>query len=342
MSQKSFYVQWHLLDRCNLRCHHCYQDDFSAKSELTWPELQLILDNLLNTMRIWQAKLEVALTGGEPFLKKELKLLLETLNASPEVKEISIITNGLILPEWLDELKKWKKFKELRISLDGVRAETNDAIRGPGTFMRVLQNLAKIRASGLSFLLMFTVMKKNYHEVPWLFEFARTVGARGFIVERFFPLGQGKNLLDEVLDGQDFLLLWKQILDHTDLTAQPTELIPFRAIKVEFNQSLFRVFGASCVVGQDGLALMPDGTVFPCRRFPLPLGNLMERPLSILWPNSPILKDLRDKSKLKGHCFRCPIKNCFGCRAMSYVLTGDPFAPDPHCWLVLEGAKEIT
>ncbi|MCX7973195.1 MAG: radical SAM protein [Candidatus Aminicenantes bacterium] len=332
--RRSFYVQWHLLDRCNLRCRHCYQDNFSSEPELSWPELKFLADNLISTMRIWQAKLEVALTGGEPFLKKELKLLLETLNSSSEVKAISLITNGLLIPDWVEELKKFKKFKELRISLDGVRPETNDDLRGQGTYKQVLKGMRKVKEMGLPFLIMFTVMKKNFHEVPWLFELAKTVGASGFIIERFFPLGQGKNWVNEVLGAEDFFFLWEQILDRSNLAARPKELIPFRAIKIELDQPFPRVFGSGCIIGQDGLALMPDGTIFPCRRFPLPLGNLMEKPLSEIWQNSKILQTLRDKSKLKGHCSNCQVKTCFGCRAMSYVLTGDPFAPDPHCWLM--------
>ncbi len=70
MARNSFYVQWHLLDRCNLRCRHCYQDNFSANSELAWPDLELVLSHLLFTMKEWRTSLEVALTGGEPFLKK--------------------------------------------------------------------------------------------------------------------------------------------------------------------------------------------------------------------------------------------------------------------------------
>lgn len=333
MAKKNFYVQWHLLDRCNLRCRHCYQDGFSAQSELTWPDLQLVLNNLLFTMKKWRTNLEVALTGGEPFLKKELKQLLESLNASPEVSAISIITNGLIIPDWLEELKKLNKFKELRISLDGVRAETNDEIRGSGTYERILGGMKKIREAGLPFVIMFTAMKKNFHEAPWLFELAKTTGARGFIIERFFPLGQGKNSLEEVLEAQDFLYIWKQILDRCDLALRPRQLIPYRAIKVEIDEPSPRVYGAGCVVGQDGLALMPEGTVFPCRRFPLPLGNLLKQSLAEIWQKSALLGDLRDKDKLKGRCHHCRVKACFGCRAMSFVLSGDPLAPDPHCWV---------
>ena len=340
MARKTFYVQWHLLDRCNLRCRHCYQDHFSSRSELRWPELQILMENLVEATKKWNQSLEIALTGGEPFLKKELRLILETLEALPQVRSLSIITNGLILPPWLEELKNLKKFRELRISLDGVSPETNDEIRGKGTYERVLAGMRKVREAGLPFIIMFTVMNRNRHEVPWLFELARKTGARGFILERFFPLGQGKNFLEEVVQARDFLLIWQQILDLSQLSARPKDLIPFRAIKVDLREPRPQVFGAGCVVGRDGLALMPDGTIFPCRRFPLPLGNLLKQSLTEIWSGSKLLTDLRNKDKLKGHCHRCSIRACFGCRAMSYVLTGDPLAEDPHCWLIDSDQKK--
>ncbi len=200
--------------------------------------------------------------------------------------------------------------------------------------------MKKIREAGLPFVIMFTAMKRNFHEVPWLFELAKTTGARGFIVERFFPLGQGKNSLEEVLKAQDFLYIWKQILDRCDLALRPRKLIPYRAIKVEIDEPFPQVYGARCVVGQDGLALMPDGTVFPCRRFPLPLGNLLKQSLAEIWKESSLLVDLRDKNKLKGKCHNCRAKACFGCRAMCFVLSGDPLAADPHCWLIAQKGPE--
>ncbi len=330
---KRFYVQWHLLDRCNLRCRHCYQDSFAREKELSLSELRTIAENLLTTMKKWGARLEVALTGGEPFLKKELRALLSFLAASPQVAEISLITNGLIIPPWVRELKAWPRFKELRISLDGVNAQTNDSIRGPGGWQKALAGMKKIKELEIPFIIMFTAMKRNYQEAPRLLELAEATGAKGFIIERFFPLGLGKEWSEEVLSSQEFLSLWQQLLGRCGLEAEPEELIPYRAIKVEIGPQGPQIYGSGCVVGRDGMALMPDGTVFPCRRFPLAIGNLLAQPLESIWKSSTLLKNLRRKDKIKGICHLCAVKKCFGCRAMSYVINGDPFAADPHCWL---------
>ena len=330
---RRFYVQWHLLNRCILRCQHCYQENFSKKGELTLSEIKKVTANLLDGMKKWGTKLDVALTGGEPFLKKELRSLLDILNRSVSVEEISIITSGLIIPSWLEELKKFKKFREIRISLDGVTFQTNDSIRGSGIFERVLRNIEKIKGCKIPFVIMFTAMKRNYHEIPLLVDFCRETGAKEFIVERFFPIGRGERWANEVLSGKEFLNVWQKMLNKFSLFAEPEDLIPYRAIKVEIGSKKPRIYGSGCVVGRDGMALMPDGTIFPCRRFPLPIGNLLNESLDKIWSNSAILKKLRKKENLKGNCYRCPVKGCYGCRAMCYVLTGDPFSGDPHCWL---------
>jgi len=75
-----FYIQWHITNLCNLRCRHCYQDDFSRKDDLDWPELKAICDNILNTLKVWGRTACIHLTGGEPLLKPELFLLLDYLN----------------------------------------------------------------------------------------------------------------------------------------------------------------------------------------------------------------------------------------------------------------------
>jgi radical SAM protein with 4Fe4S-binding SPASM domain len=76
---------------------------------------------------------------------------------------------------------------------------------------------------------------------------------------------------------------------------------------------------------------MPEGEVFPCRRFPISIGNLLDRPLKEIWEQSELIRTLRQKENLKGKCGRCPIRDCRGCRSLAFALTGDYLAEDPHC-----------
>ena len=91
-----FHIQWHITNFCNLRCKHCYQEDFSKKYDLEWAGLKRVSDNILATLSEWNRKTCIHLTGGEPLLKEELFSLLNYLDPKPEIEELGIITNGLL------------------------------------------------------------------------------------------------------------------------------------------------------------------------------------------------------------------------------------------------------
>jgi radical SAM protein with 4Fe4S-binding SPASM domain len=89
--------------------------------------------------------------------------------------------------------------------------------------------------------------------------------------------------------------------------------------------------GAPCVIGRDGLCIMPNGSIFPCRRFPISIGNLLNDSLRQIWEESEILERLRTKENLKGKCGRCEMEDCRGCRSLALSLTGNYLEEDPHC-----------
>jgi radical SAM protein with 4Fe4S-binding SPASM domain len=330
--EDQFYIQWHITNLCNLRCQHCYQDDFSKESDLGWAGLEKVCDNLLNTIREWGKTACIHLTGGEPLLKPDLLPLLTHLDRHSMVEELGIITNGLTIDQ---EMMKWlsgfSKLKKIKISLDGGDAETNDSIRQKGAFDKVMQNLPLIKEVGrFEILLMFTVMKRNFKSLPSLFKLCQDIDMDGLIIERFIPLGRGRKVMDEVLSKEE----WKEmvgILADFISTEEENSFLPYQAFQISFSGGEPELLGAPCVIGVDGVCVMPEGNVFPCRRFPVSIGNLLETPLKQIWEESEILERLREKKNLKGKCGRCEMKDCRGCRSLALALTGDFLEEDPHC-----------
>lgn len=330
----SFYFQWHITNLCNLRCKHCYQDDFSKKSDLDWAGLKKVSDNVLTTMREWGQTACIHLTGGEPLLKPELFPLLNDLDQQSVVEELGIITNGLLIDqEMMRKLSCFSKLKKIKISLDGGDAKTNDLIRQKGVFEKVMQNLSLIKKEKrFEIILMFTVMKKNFKSLPSLFKLCQDLGIDGLIIERFIPLGKGKESLDEVLSKEEWKEMIEMLLDFFPIEGEEHSLLPYQAFQISFNGEEPELLGAPCVIGVDGLCIMPEGIVFPCRRFPISIGNLLETPLKQIWEESEMLRKLRRKENLKGKCGSCEIKDCRGCRSLALALTGDYLEQDPHCW----------
>jgi radical SAM protein with 4Fe4S-binding SPASM domain len=330
--EEQFYIQWHITNLCNLRCQHCYQDDFSKRNDLDWAGLEKVCDNLLNTIKEWGKTACIHLTGGEPLLKPDLLPLLTHLDRHSIVEELGIITNGLTIDqEMMRRLSGFSKLKKIKISLDGGDAETNDAIRQKGAFDKVMQNLPLIKEGGrFEILFMLTVMKRNFRSLPFLLELCRDIDIDGLIIERFIPLGRGRKIMDEVLSKEEWKEMVGMLADFIS-AEEENSFFPYQAFQISFSGGEPELLGAPCVIGVDGLCIMPEGNVFPCRRFPVSIGNLLETPLKQIWEESDILKKLRRRENLKGKCERCEMKDCRGCRSLALALTGDFLEEDPHC-----------
>ncbi len=329
----SFYIQWHITNRCNLRCQHCYQEDFSKNNDLDWPGLKKISDHLLRTIQEWHQTTCIHLTGGEPLLKPELFTLLNELDQQSVVEELGIITNGLFLDEKvLEGFSTLSKLKKIKISLDGGDSETNDFIRSKGVYHKVLEKISMIqKKEGYEIILMFTALKRNFRSLPSLFQLGQALGVDGVIIERFIPLGQGKRLMGEILRKEDWRELIRMLKGFFRIEGNDLLFLPYQAFQVSFKMGEVELLGAPCVIGMDGICVMPEGDVFPCRRFPISIGNLLDQPLKEIWENSELLKTLKKKENLKGQCGSCEIKECRGCRSLTFALTHDYLEEDPYC-----------
>jgi radical SAM protein with 4Fe4S-binding SPASM domain len=329
-----FYIQWHITNLCNLRCKHCYQDDFSNSKDLDWSGLKKVSGHILTTINQWDKTACIHLTGGEPLLKPELLLLLNDLDQASAVEELGIITNGLLIDqEMMKRLSDFSKLKKMKISLDGADAEMNDSIRSKGVFEKVIHNLPLIKeAKRFEIVFMFTVMKRNFKSLPSLFKLCQDLGIDGLIIERFIPLGRGKENRHEVLSKEEWREMIGMLLDFFPTEEKEHSFLPYQAFQVSFDEEEPEFLGAPCVIGVDGLCILPEGSVFPCRRFPISIGNLLNEPLEQIWEKSELLEKLRRKENFKGQCGRCEIKDCWGCRSLALALTGDYLGEDPHCW----------
>lgn len=332
----SFYFQWHITNFCNLRCKHCYQNNFSIKKDLDWYGLKTVCDNVIDALKAWNKKGLITLTGGEPLIKKEFNKLISYLDDSSQIKELSIISNIIYLDEKkLSQLKKIKKLKKIKFSLEGITPEINDSIRGMGSFEKIIRNLQLLKnESNFEVDLMFTLLKSNIGEVPKIFDFCKKHNIDGFMLERFIPLGEGKQLKNELLSKEEWKNLVELLLDLCQVSCSANDIINFKAFWIKFHPKTKKpmLLGAPCTVGVDGLCIMPNADVLPCRRFDLPIGNLLKNDLTEIWEHSDVLFAVRKKYNLKGKCSSCSIEDCRGCRALAYALRGDYLAEDVQCW----------
>jgi radical SAM protein with 4Fe4S-binding SPASM domain len=196
-----------------------------------------------------------------------------------------------------------------------------------------MQNLPLIKEKErFEILFMFTAMKKNFRSLPSLFQLCQDLGVNGLIIERFIPLGRGREVMGEVLSKEEWKEMIGMFLDFFSNEGEEHSFPPYQAFQISFSGEEPELLGAPCVIGVDGLCIMPEGSVFPCRRFPISIGNLLDESLKQIWGKSELLEQLRRKENLKGKCGGCKIEECRGCRSLALALTGDYLEEDPHCW----------
>jgi MoaA/NifB/PqqE/SkfB family radical SAM enzyme len=276
-----FGFQWHLTDHCNLRCRHCYQDDFSGARAQPIDRLIEMADRIVAGLP--DRSIEVNLTGGEPLLFDGLLPLVEQLHSFPNLAACHLITNGTVVrAPIIEALHRLPKLKYIKISLEAATPDINDRIRGRGNLRLVTRHIAELKArTGKPIVLMNTLAKYNVHAIPALVRLAEEVGAAGVIFERFVPLGRGSTLADQTLEAGDWETARQSIIRAAGIDADPADLQPFQAFWLWTDPTREdRLQGARCNLGPGSMALMPDGAVFPCRRLPIPVGHLPGTPFS--------------------------------------------------------------
>jgi uncharacterized Fe-S cluster-containing radical SAM superfamily protein len=142
---------------CNLRCRHCFIS-CSPDNHSHWFMSRTEVARHLEESIRWGVK-EYYFTGGEPFMNREMLAILgDTLALGPA----TVLTNATLLPQrtvdGLARLAQESSYTlELRVSIDGVSAEMNDAIRGEGTFARAVDAVGRLAGAG--FLPIVTTMQ---------------------------------------------------------------------------------------------------------------------------------------------------------------------------------------
>jgi MoaA/NifB/PqqE/SkfB family radical SAM enzyme len=141
---------------CNLACTHCFVSCSPTNHTHEMMTLADVQRHLADAAALGVR--EYYFTGGEPFLNPEMEAILE---ATLQVGPATVLTNGLLLdPARCTRLKALADASEssldLRVSLDGWDAATNDPIRGAGTFDRILEGVRNLVHAGLNPVLTVT------------------------------------------------------------------------------------------------------------------------------------------------------------------------------------------
>lgn len=341
-------VFFKITSECNLRCKHCFYYDYQYRFN---SQNDLPIEDLLTLSKFFVEDLNVisfTLTGGEPFLNKNIFDLIKYLKSKNIY--LNIITNAtLITKEIAEELGKLldPTMDFIRVSIDGIHPETHDKIRGKGSFEKTKTAIANLKSNNVNVVVVYTPTSLNIDELPELYDFCKSLNIEQAEINRYkIPSESQKDLYPTIdklffntaeliqnigkdsfyklrmmhINHFDFLqtAYGKKLLDNyleTKSTPAPKELMCHRHGKI---------------------MVSAQGKIYLCAETEtdeLCLGDLKEKNFFDLWDQR--FNNIFFKKRLTNDslCKACKyLKICHsGCPASAYEKYGNINAPDAKC-----------
>ena len=178
-------------------------------------------------------------------------------------------------------------------------------------------------------MVMLTLTRDNLDQVLPLAELLRG-RADHFTFNRLSAVGEGANLLmPDIEDFEAFLKAYEKAAGESPFLGLKDNLINiFR--KEKGDEPFGGCTGYGCGAAFNFVAVLPDGEIHACRKFPSLIGNIKESSLSEIY-DSDLARRYREGSKACRDCSLNPV--CRGCLAVAFSSGLDVFEEkDPFCF----------
>ena len=333
-----FAFQWHITDRCDQRCAHCYifAEGHPELVDMSFSQARQVIADCVEMCRRMNRLPYFYITGGDPILHHRFWDILVLLRERDI--PFTILGNPFHLTDEVGARLKAQGCDKYQLSIDGLR-DTHDAIRKPGSFDTTIEKITLIRKAGIRCAVMTTVSGTNLHEIPAIIDLAVAHKVDIFAFGRYCPTSFEKSTHIEPLEYRDFLeRIWRKFEQYKD-SGTIFNLKDHLWTLFLYEKGLFHIpedaeadtLYDGCHCGDCHITILPTGNVMACRRFESPIGNLFEEPLYRIYQGEK-MNAYRQHDKFE-KCSRCELlRFCRGCPAVAYGYTHDFYAPDPQCW----------
>ena len=344
-----FIAIWETTQACDLSCKHCRAcaQPERDSGELTTAEAKA----LMNRLREF-GPIVFVFSGGDCFKRPDIVELVEHGANLGLRMGITPATTSLATKELMIELKR-VGLTRLAISLDGSNAAIHDEFRQvQGSFDHGLRILREAQEVGLTTQVNTVIRKANIDDMDAMTTLMTTLGVVFWEVFFLVPMGRAK--ADDVASAEEFEAVFNQLYDLSKTapfdikaTAAPQySRVVMQRKRAESDEDVTEVMTRGMHYSQlDGIGrarnvndgdgfvfISHTGDVMPSGFLPLKCGNIRDADIIDIYRNSPVFKQLRDRTLLKGKCGTCGYRgSCGGSRARAYAMTGDYLAAEPFC-----------
>ncbi len=319
-------LTWEITYGCNLACVHCLSSSGRRDPrELSTAEAAGFIDELA-AMRVFY----VNVGGGEPLLRPDFFDLVE--HATSARIGVKFSTNGTLLSESRARRLALMDYVDVQVSVDGARPETNDPVRGAGSFDAALAALDRLSRAGFGGLKLSAVVTRlNVGELDDLLGLARRYGAQ-LRLARLRPAGRGARTWHELRPSAAQLVeLHRFLLEHDEVLTGDSF---FHLGALGEPLAGLNMCGAGRVV----CLVDPVGDVYACPFIMHPefrAGSVRDPGgFARVWRGSELFTELREPV-IGGACNACgAFDSCHGgCMAAKFFTGLALDGPDPECVL---------
>ncbi|MGB8060979.1 MAG: SPASM domain-containing protein [Candidatus Sulfotelmatobacter sp.] len=285
----------------------------------------------------------LALTGGDPLLRPDLFPVIEFAAGRSLRTSLTLLPTSQLDGAVIRDLKACGLMR-VAFWLNGSTPALNDSNWGiPGLHRKTLDIIGACHEAQLPVQINTMLARRNFHDVHPMIELLTRLDVDVWNVFFFVPPSreEAAKMLSAEEHEQAFAKLFaasRQVrfqIKTTEGQHYQRYLLQQRAREKRGRITEADVITCAPKGVNDGKGFVfvdHMGEVFPSRYLPLSAGNVTRQRLSDVYCESPLFLSLRDSSKLKGKCRRCPARNvCGGSRARAYAMTGDLFAAEPCC-----------
>jgi mycofactocin biosynthetic radical S-adenosylmethionine protein MftC len=318
-------LTWELTYACNLACVHCLSSSGQRDDrELTTAEAKRVLDELRDLQVFY-----INIGGGEPMIRRDFFELVEY--ATAQGIGVKFSTNGAFIDAERARRLASMDYLDIQISLDGIDAATNDAVRGEGSYATAIQAMENLRAANFGpFKISIVVTRHNVDQLDGFKALADHYGAQ-LRVTRLRPSGRGADTWGELhpTNAQQ-RQIYQWLLAHGDNVLTGDSFFHLNAL----GESLpgLNMCGAGRVV----CLIDPIGDVYACPfviHDQFKAGSVRDDGgFAKVWKDSTLFTSLREPESA-GACASCGnYDSCQGGCMAAKFFTGLPLdGPDPEC-----------
>jgi pyrroloquinoline quinone biosynthesis protein E len=244
----------YLTNACNLRCKFCFNLDREDAPRIPLDDIRLILKTAYERHNRY-----VSITGGEPFLYKQI---FDVLDYAHDLGYwITILSHGGLLDAArIARLKQYWRVR-VRISLDGPDRESHDLLRGAGTFDNTLSKISMLIENGLNVGVGVTVSENNLERVE---DILRLCLDRGIAFVRCVPVARVRKGTAAHVTAALHEQLLQKLIGFAIAHKASLDLPPAQASNPAASTAIDVLTTRRCMAGKHFFGITPDKKILPC------------------------------------------------------------------------------